>query len=136
MSLPLAEQIMKDAGCNQWFVQFYDHTDEYDPAWLARHMDFFADNQLIYQEVRSIFDTDLVGGLYHVRFDGHDDSRLRDYSSNFENAEGVSLHPRSYQMFEWSYQGWVNQDGLSHLQDYCTAQQPAGTQGPMGPGGF
>lgn len=139
MSLPLAEQIMKDAGCNQWFVQFYDHTPTYDAACLHRHMDFFAANQLIYQEVRSIFDTQLIGGLYHVRFAGHSDPRLADYSEQFENQEGISLDATSYQMFEWSYQGWVNQDGLSHLEEHLAnlntlAVDPAAV-GPMGPSG-
>jgi len=138
MSLPLAEQIMKNAGCNQWFVQFYDHTPTYDATWLRRHMEFFAANRLIYQEVRSIFDTQLVGGLYHVRFSGHSDPRLADYSKQFENQEGISLDTSSYQMFEWSYQGWVNQDGLSHLEEHLAnlntpAVDPAA--GPMGPSG-
>ena len=135
MTLPLAEQIMKDAGCNQWFVQFYDHTPSYNPSCLARHMEFFTDNRLIYQEVRSIFDTDLVGGLYHVRFANRNDLRLNDYTTKFENAEGASIDPSSYQMFEWSYQGWINQEGESHLKEYLAAQQPSATQGPMGPAG-
>ena len=141
MSFPIAEQIVKDAGCNQWFVQFYENLSNFDLKVKIDHMEFFAKHGLIIQQVRSMQDAHPILGFYHVRFQGQDDPVLAQYSQQFEDATGTSLNPNMYQMFEWSYSGWVKENGPAQLQQYLQDQnqnalQPQGIVGPAGPGGI
>jgi hypothetical protein len=139
MSFPIAEQIVKDAGCNQWFVQFYENDPKFDLRIKIDHMEFFARHGLIIQQVRSMQDAHPILGFYHVRFKQKDDPVLLEYSNKFEDEKGTSLYPQMYQMFEWSYSGWVNEGGPAQLEQHLQAQnqlQPQGLIGPAGPGGI
>lgn len=122
MLYPLAEQIVNDAGSNQWFVQFYETEETFDLKVKIDHMEFFARHGLIVQPVRSIQDVNAVQGFYHVRFKGKDDSALKLYSETFEDEQGISLNPLQYQMFEWSYSGWVKDGGPDQLTNYLQQQ--------------
>lgn len=140
MTLPLAEQIVKDAGCNQWFVQFFENGENFDTVFKTQHMNFFAEHKMIVQQVTSIADPQNLVGFYHVRFFGATDPLLALYSKQFEDAEGVSLHPQQYQMFEWSHSGWIKHNGPQQLQAYLDSlNQPTeahgmvGNVGPAGP---
>jgi hypothetical protein len=107
MTVPYAEQIMADSKCNQWFLLFHDHMPTWKPHTAQAHFAWMTDNLVRYQLVGTPGEAQPQGSLYHVDFQSHDDPRLIQYMSIFENAAGESLHPDQYQMLEWSYQGWV-----------------------------
>lgn len=132
MSVSLAEQIVSDAGYNQWFVHFHLGNEGYDDSHRQRHFEFFAEHKIMFQEVISIHDVDHLGGFYHVRFQGSSDPLLKTYCETFENEQGQSLHPSSYQMFEWSHAGWVQADGPAQLNEYWRRMTFQGPQGPAG----
>ena len=57
-------------------------------------------------------------GFFHVNFVDHDDPRLHKYQAEFENADGASLHPTSYQMYEWDYNNWVERGGPLEFSEF------------------
>lgn len=138
MSLPYAEQILSDAQQNQWFIQFYIRNEDFDSDHLMRQMEWFLNRQLIVQEVQTIHFREAHTGFFHVRFKGREDPNLAEYSETFEDAQGQSLHPGQYQMYEWSYSAWMQEGGRDayqeHLETLNVSRFPT-TQGDiLGPG--
>jgi hypothetical protein len=41
-----------------------------------------------------------------VNFASESDVRLKAYSDQFENDQGISLQPEAYQMYEWHHAAW------------------------------
>jgi len=52
-----------------------------------------------------------------IYFEGPDDPRVAEYSSEFEDETGRSLHPNKYQMVLMSYQSWLDGGGPRRLAD-------------------
>ncbi len=57
-------------------------------------------------------------GWYHVDFQGWDDPAQMEYSAVFEDANGKSLEPHSFQMMVISYERWLNEGGPEKYQEY------------------
>lgn len=121
MSLPYAEQILSDAQKNQYFVQYFIRDENFDSDNLMSQMEWFQTRNLIVQEVQTVHFREAHTGFFHVRFSGADDPRLAEYSKTFENAEGMSLAPQQYQMYEWSYAAWMQEGGRDAYQEHLTS---------------
>ena len=106
-----AEQILLDKGKNQWFVLFYVGREGWDPTVFNQHMSWFADNGVSVTPVAAMGDQEVLGNLYHVGFDSQVDPKLVAYTAAWENEDGTSLRPDQYQMLEWSWEGWINNQG-------------------------
>lgn len=108
-----AEQILMDKKTNQFFIQFGP-----DDEHVKQHFDWFSSYLVPVKKVASIGDLDDKTGFYHVGFTSMHDNRLALYIKVFENKNGESLHPESYQLFEWSYDAWIKQDGPEKFLDW------------------
>jgi hypothetical protein len=40
---------------------------------------------------------------------------------SFEDNTGISLQPRSYQMFEWDYESWVEQGAKAEFENFLSS---------------
>jgi hypothetical protein len=105
-----AEDILIANGKNEFFVHFFDD------AYKQQHLDWFQQYLIVVEPVATNGDQDLNGTFYHVNFTGRGDHRLALYSAAWEDTTGSSLHPGSYQMFEWDYQGWISDEDLQKLE--------------------
>jgi hypothetical protein len=105
--LPYAETFLEQAGANQWFIRFYlnDNPPSHEDA-KQTHMTWFASQGLTLTQVRTHEYDVPVTNFYHVNFASESDARLKAYSEQFENSEGVSLQPEVYQLYEWSHAAW------------------------------
>jgi len=105
--LPYAETFLEQHTTNQWFIRFYADPNNLSHLDVKQaHMNWFVSQGLQLTQVRTQeFDLPLTN-FYHVNFAGDSDVRLKAYSEQFENAEGVSLQPDVYQLYEWSYSAW------------------------------
>jgi hypothetical protein len=124
MNTPYAEQYLLDYSCNQWFVQFYLDDADYDATTLTQHVHWANSNLLTLTPVATVGLTSNETGFYHVNFTGHDDARLAFYMNQFEDAQGISLKPRSYQMFEWDYVSWVEQGAREEFVQFLEGNAP------------
>lgn len=104
-----AEEIMISNQCNQFFVHFYDDQHK------QKHMEWFKTYFVSVEPVASAGDTDVNGSFFHVKFTGRNDHRLDLYSKTFEKSDGESLFPESYQMVEWDYRGWKENEDLQAI---------------------
>lgn len=93
-----------DKKCNQYFIQF-GTTNEY----VEEHFTWFSEHSVGHFSVSTVGEADDKTGFYHVVF--NDDFTLESYKNKFENVNGESLFPDSYQLFEWDYDNWVNSQG-------------------------
>jgi hypothetical protein len=120
--LPYAESFLEQAAANQWFIRFYaDLNDLTNVEIKQKHMDWFVSQGLQVTQVRTQEFNLPLTNFYHVNFASDQDVRLKAYSDQFENADGVSLQPDVYQLYEWSYTAWC-ENGLreswhSHITD-------------------
>lgn len=138
MIMIYAEQFLKAAGKNQWFVQFHTADPSFDSSLHQQQIQWFESQGLTLTQVQTVGQIDsLHTGFYHVSFAGAEDIRLAAYSGRFEDSEGNSLDEHTYQMFEWSYDGWINSGGPSAFDEFVaqTQQVPAAgaVTGPQGP---
>lgn len=119
--LPYAETFLEQAATNQWFVRFYADANDLTHVDIKQaQMTWFVSQGLQLTQVRTHeFDVPLTN-FYHINFASDSDVRLKAYSDQFENSEGVSLQPDVYQLFEWSYSDWAS-EGLK--QAWETAQE-------------
>ena len=117
-----AEQIMLEKARNQWFLWL--SVDPANPDWQFRdsHIDWFKSNLVSYDPVLSMGDREWKGTLYHVGFDNDVDPRLISYVEIFEDAEGNSRYPGSYQMMEWSFRDWCEQKGPEEFETWMRQQ--------------
>lgn len=108
--LPYAEEFLLKHQSNQWFIRFFaDINDLNGFSDKQAHMEWFINQGLHLTQVRT-HEFDLpITNFYHVSFAGDQDVRLKAYSDQFEDDQGVSLKPEIYQLYEWSYQTWVNE---------------------------
>ena len=61
----------------------------------------------------------LCGWMGHYYFDiDTRSSIIEEYSKEFENDQGQSLHPEEYQMFILNYDEWVNNGSLAKHEQY------------------
>lgn len=100
-----------DKKANQYFIQF-GITNEY----VQEHLAWFVEHSVPYVSVSTIGEDDDTTGFYHVVFDKH--SKLELYKNKFENENGDSLFPDSYQLFEWDYESWLNRDGPKEFLEW------------------
>jgi hypothetical protein len=120
--LPYAETFLEQSAVNQWFIRFYsDANNLAHEAVKQSHMDWFTTQGVQLTHVRTQeFDIPFTN-FYHVNFASASDVRLKAYSDEFENADGVSLQPDVYQLFEWSYPAWcesgLQQNWHTHMQN-------------------
>jgi hypothetical protein len=105
--LPYAETFLEQAGRNQWFIRFYAEPNDLTHVDVKQaHMTWFVNQGLQLTQVRTQeFDVPLTN-FYHVNFASDADARLKAYSDQFENPEGISLQPDVYQLYEWSHTAW------------------------------
>lgn len=120
--LPYAEHYLEQAGANQWYIRFYA-----EPNDLSAHdvrqtqMEWFLSQGLQLTQVRTQYFDAPITNFYHVNFAGAQDVRLKAYTLQFEDDQGVSLQPEAYQLFEWSYEAWcesgLRTSYLEHVQN-------------------
>ena len=122
MNIPYAEQYLLDNQCNQWFVQFYVDNPDYDDTTLQQHVNWANSNLLTLTPVATVGLTSNDTGFYHVNITGRDDARLQFYIREFEDAQGISLKPSSYQMFEWDYESWVEQGARDEFVQFLAGE--------------
>lgn len=115
--LPYAEQILNQQQQNQWFIRFMSEANDLAGEQVKQsHLEWFAQQGLLLTEVRTL-EYDLPQtNFYHVTFVNAQDPRLKAYSEKWEDAQGVSLSPNQYQMYEWSYEAWC-ENGLKTAWD-------------------
>lgn len=117
--LPYAEQFLEKVVNNQWFVRFFDEANNLsDQQIKQQQMEWFAQQALVLTEVRTQSFDQAATNFYHVNFDGEHDARLVAYIAQFENSEGVSLHPGVYQLYEWGYQVWEQSGALQEWTNF------------------
>jgi hypothetical protein len=105
--LPYAESFLEIAGSNQWFVRFFVTHDLSSVKAMIDQKQWLIDQSLTLTEVRT-HEFDLPStNFYHVSFSGPNDPRLDAYLHQFEDENGNSRNPNHYQMYEWSYNSWV-----------------------------
>lgn len=113
--LPYAETFLEQAGANQWFIRFYLDPHQLTSVHMKqKHMDWFVSQGLQLTEVRTQEYDVPHTNFYHVNFASGADVRLKAYSEQFENEQGISLHPEAYQLYEWSHAAWCDQ-GLQQV---------------------
>lgn len=118
-NIPYAETILNQKKTNQWFVQFFrDSNGEFDTTQMQAHFNWFTSHLVRYTMVTSIGAPDTDTGFFHVNFVDESDLRLQKYQAEFEDADGVSLQPTSYQMYEWDYNNWVERGGPLEFADF------------------
>ena len=105
--IELAETILQTAQRDQFFIQFFVDHPKFDPSTRTRHFDWFDWHLLSYRLVTTQDSPDDDAGFYHVDFVDLEDPRLKKYCEFFEDETGQSLDPHSYQLVQWSYQGWL-----------------------------
>ena len=110
-----AEKILQDAQRDQFFVQFFVDHPEFDPSTRTRHFDWCDSHFLRYRLVTTWDSPDDDTGFYHIDFVDSDDNRLGKYCEFFEDDQGRSLSPNSYQLVQWSYQAWFEKNTASNL---------------------
>ena len=112
--LPYAETFLAQAGANQWFIRFYAEPNDLSHVDVKQtHMAWFVTQGLQLTEVRTQeYDVPFTN-FYHVNFASDSDVRLKAYSDQFEDAQGISLQPEAYQLYEWSHAAWC-ESGLQH----------------------
>lgn len=126
-----AEQILEQAGKNQYFILFHIQGPTWDPATHESHMEWFTNTGVPVTLVAGMGETTPRGNLYHVAFDDDQDTRLHAYMNAFEDNTGTSLRPDMYQMLEWSYEGWVSRDGPQEFNAWLRQQtDPTQVTGP------
>lgn len=108
LTLPNAEERLARGQKDLFFVQFFKDDPNFDPNWIQVHMDWFHSHLLKVELVCTPSDTSDDTGFYQVHFVDPEDHRLELYSQRFEDDTGKSLHPYSYQLMQWSYQGWLD----------------------------
>ncbi len=105
--LPYAETFLSQAAANQWFIRFYVEPNDLTHEHVKQtQMSWFASQGLQLTEVRTQEYDVANTNFYHVNFASDADVRLKAYSDQFENEQGVSLQPELYQLYEWSYAAW------------------------------
>lgn len=105
--LPYAETFLDQMGTNQWFIRFYVEPNNLVHVHvMQKHMEWFVSQGLQLTQVRTHeFDVP-VTNFYHVNFASESDVRLKAYSDQFEDAQGISLQPDVYQLYEWHHAAW------------------------------
>lgn len=116
-----AEQKMKQAQRNQWFLLLYNQNANWNPQVWQSHQEWFAANLVSYQLVAGMGEKEPLGNLYHVQFDDENDPRLLAYIQEFETDQQLSKHPDQYQMLEWSYQQWVESGAEQEFDQWLTS---------------
>jgi hypothetical protein len=117
--IPYAESILNNRKTNQWFVQFFKDQDGLrNQAVFDAHTDWFNANLLSCRMVTSVGAPTENTGFYHVNFVNQDDPRLALYQQAFENDDGSSKHPESYQLYEWDYNNWVERGGPLEFAEF------------------
>lgn len=105
--LPYAETFLEQAGANQWFIRFYAEPNDLAHVDVKQsHMTWFVSQGLQLTQVRTQEYDQPLTNFYHVNFASDSDVRLKAYSDQFENEQGVSLQPEVYQLYEWSHAAW------------------------------
>lgn len=117
-----AEQILEEKKCNQWFLLLHINDPNWQPSMAESHWQWMNANLVQYEQVAGMGETAPLGNLFHVKFDDDSDPRLAAYSAQFEDSEGISLHPDQYQMVEWSYQGWIDSGSRSEFFTWLETQ--------------
>lgn len=131
MSLPYAEQMLLTAQCNQWFIQFNPHHENFDLPSMLAQIAWMQHQGLTVTEVQTVHYEDSPTHFYHVNFENSQDARLIEYSSLYEDEHGQSKSPQEYQMYEWSYAAWIAEQGDQQFAAYLQAQlEPGVVQGP------
>jgi hypothetical protein len=135
MIMVYAEQLLKQAGTNQWFVQFTTTDPNFDPSLAQQQMQWFESQGLQLTQVLTVGQTvPHSTDFYHVNFASSEDARLTAYSAKFEDSDGASLNASTYQMFEWSYDGWISTNGHTVFDEFVAQTQPSSAPtGPAGP---
>ena len=108
LGLPNAEERLARAQKDLFFVQFFKDHPDFDATKMKLHFDWFHSHLLKTELVCTSQDAHADTGFYQVHFVDAEDSRLAMYSSRFEDETGRSLFPTSYQLMQWSYQGWLD----------------------------
>lgn len=105
--LPYAETFLSQAAANQWFIRFYVESNDLTHEHVKQtQLSWFVSQGLQLTEVRTQEYDVANTNFYHVNFASDADVRLKAYSDQFENEQGVSLQPELYQLYEWSYPAW------------------------------
>lgn len=117
-----AEQLLQRAEKNQFFLMLHMGLPTWNPSVLAEHMAWFEENQVATTLVAAMGEHTPRGKLYHVAFEDGSDPKLHDYMKKFEDDLGASLQPNQYQMLEWSYEGWVKQNGPEEFDSWLQSQ--------------
>jgi uncharacterized protein (DUF433 family) len=109
------------------FIEFKDWPLASEGAKVARerHLAWFMAKGLRHEMVapQGLLEGD--SGIFAVHFDGADDPRLAEYTSEFETPDGRSLDPESYQMVFLPYDAWLAAPGRApdhpRFWDGCSA---------------
>lgn len=131
MSLPYAEQLLMVAQRNQWFIQFNPDYTEFDLPSMLAQIAWMQTQGLTVTEVQTAHYTNSPTHFYHVNFENAQDSRLIEYCALYEHADGQSKSPQEYQMYEWSYDAWIADQGDQKFAEYLGASlAPSEIRGP------
>lgn len=87
---------------------------------LTYHMDWFKSNLVTTTMVGGLGDLYPKGNLYHVDFLNDQDPRLAAYMAEWETADGLSKQPSQYQMLEWNYGAWMENDGAAEFERFLS----------------
>ncbi len=113
------DQIMDEEKRDMFFIRFgqpfFDRGEPRDPRPRQEQLAWFEAKGLAYAIAAPRGWLEGDPGSYAVYFDSPEDTRVAEYTSGFENADGGSLDPDAYQMVLMTYQSWLDEDGPGHL---------------------
>jgi hypothetical protein len=101
-------EIMAQERRDMFFVKFGQPFRRSAAASQSRqrHLDWFGVKGLTYELAAPAGWLEGDSNIFAVFFDGLDDPRLAEYSSIFEDNNGMSLAPEEYQMVIMAYASW------------------------------
>jgi broad specificity phosphatase PhoE len=108
------DEIMAREKRDMLFVMFgspFDRSRSSDRA-RQRHLAWFAAKGLRCERTAPRGWLEGDARMFAVHFDGLDDPRIAEYSTEFEDVEGKSLVPDDYRMVILSYEEWLKHPPL------------------------
>lgn len=119
MILKSFDQIMDEEKRDMYFIDFGRFLCGLEEQSMLKmrqeHFEWFGSKGLRHASAAPRGWLEGDPGLYAVYFTGLDDPRVAEYTARFENPDGLSLDPDTYQMSFVTYESWLAHDGPGHL---------------------
>ena len=94
----------------------FDHARDHPSR--KRHFDWFRANGLRWETAAPRGWLEGDPGIFAVHFTGPDDPRVALYAAEFEDENGKSRDPESYQMHLLDYASWFEKHGVDGGDDW------------------